>query len=70
MADCPSCGDDANIQKASAIYREQTVGSVASELARLLAPPRLDSPLRSTEPPLSVKPASPYSYCPCLASRA
>src|SRR5687767_10738734 len=37
---CPSCGDDANVQKVSGLYREQSASKGITDLARLLAPPQ------------------------------
>lgn len=45
MSSCPSCGDDANLQKVSGLYRQQTNGGRSTELAQLLAPPRVDPTL-------------------------
>ena len=39
MSTCPSCGDDANTQKVSGLYRAQSGRRGISELAELLEPP-------------------------------
>ena len=45
MSTCPSCGDDANVDKVSGIYRAQSAGFAGSNLSRLLAPPHVDAVL-------------------------
>ena len=45
MSTCPSCGDDANVDKVSGVYRTQSAGYGGSNLARLLAPPHIDAVL-------------------------
>ena len=41
VSTCPSCGNDANVQKVSAIHLAQSSGSRGSELSRLLALPEV-----------------------------
>lgn len=41
MSTCPSCGGDANVQKVSGLYREQSATRGSTGLAQLLAPPRI-----------------------------
>jgi hypothetical protein len=55
---CPLCGDDANVQKVTGIYRSRGVGQHDDDLSALLAPPRQEPAAASTPAAPAAPPAS------------